>query len=41
MYPPINQIKQYYADAPVMFVDMFMNTMPQGSKDSERFTDRM
>ena len=38
MYPPINQIKQYYAEAPVMFVDMFMNTMPQGSKDSERFT---
>ncbi|WP_168193764.1 AraC family transcriptional regulator [Lysinibacillus sp. SGAir0095] len=34
----INQITEYYARAPVMFVDMFMNSMPKGSKDSGRFT---
>lgn len=34
----ISQITEYYARAPIVFVDMFMNTMPKGSKDSGRFT---
>ena len=38
MNPPIHQITEYYAEAPVEFVDMFMNTMTIGSKDSGRFT---
>lgn len=34
----INQIIEYYAQAPVVFVDMFMHTMPKGGKDSGRNT---
>lgn len=38
MHYPIQLITEYYAQASVVFTDMFMNSMPKGSRDSGRYT---
>ncbi|MEK9196754.1 helix-turn-helix transcriptional regulator [Ureibacillus sp. FSL E2-3493] len=38
MHYPIQFITEYYAQASIIFTDMFINSMPKGSRDRGRYT---